>query len=244
VGTSRTNPPARFNTKTEWIHAQLRDEIASGRFAAGSRLRLTHLAERFGTSEIPVREALRMLQQEGLVAIESHRGATVANVSGEQLLEAIVIRTYLEILALTEATPLHSDQTLAGVRSVLGRMDELAAQGTSKAATRFSEMNREFHRRLYEPCPYPLLRVQINDLWDQVWRTRSRSLFLVQPEHMVRVQAEHRAIADAVEAGDVTGAETVAKQHRASNIQAWRRIIDSSDDTPGDPAPQPQRATS
>ena len=96
---------AGFQTKTEWIYAQLRDMITSGELPSGERLPLAPLAERFGTSEIPVREAMRMLQRDGLVRIESHRGATVASVSWEQLYEAIFMRSYLEILAIQEAVP-------------------------------------------------------------------------------------------------------------------------------------------
>ena len=100
---------AGFQTKTEWIYSQLRDMITSGELPSGSRLPLAPLAERFGTSEIPVREAMRMLQSDRMVRIESHRGATVASVSWEQLYESIFVRSYLEILAIQEAVPLHDD---------------------------------------------------------------------------------------------------------------------------------------
>jgi DNA-binding GntR family transcriptional regulator len=226
VATPRTSGAARFHTKTEWIHSELRDEIASGGLAAGTRLRLTQLAERFGTSEIPVREALRMLQQEGLVAIESHRGATVANVSWEQLYEAILIRTHLEVLAVREATPHHTPETLAAIAALLDRMDELAKGTSSKAPNRFSEANRDFHRLLYEPAPYPLLLEQIQELWDRVWRTRSQSLFYMEREHMVRVQSDHRELYEAVSGNDVKRATALAEDHRETNLTAWRRIID------------------
>lgn len=224
----------RFNTKTEWIYAELRDAIRSGALAAGTRLRLSELAERFGTSEIPVREALRMLHQDGLVQIESHRGATVASVSWEQLFEAILIRTYLEVLAVREATPHHTSETLADLKRVLEKMDELAESSSPKAPERFSEANREFHRRLYDPCPYPLLRDQIQDLWDRVWRTRSQSLFYLEREHMLRVQADHREIHDAIAAGDGDRAARLAERHRDSNLAAWRRTIANATATAGD----------
>jgi len=215
----------RFHTKTEWIYAELRAMIASGNLVAGTRLRLTHLAEQFGTSEIPVREALRMLQQDGLVSIESHRGATVADVSWEQLYEAILIRTHLEILAVREATPHHTPGTLAQVLAALEKMDGLAKSSSPKAAGRFSEANRDFHRRLYDPCPYPLLRDQIQELWDRVWRTRSQSLFYLEREHMFRVQADHRDIYEAIADGDAERAARLATRHRESNLSAWERII-------------------
>jgi DNA-binding GntR family transcriptional regulator len=229
-----------FQTKTEWIYAQVRGMIASGELAADTRLPLAQLAERFGTSEIPVREALRMLQRDGLVRIESHRGATVAGVSWEQLYEAIFVRTYLEILAIAEAVPMHTTETLGPLREPLARMDRHARSSSRKAADGFSEANRTFHRLLYAPCPYSLLTGEIEDLWDRVWRTRSQSLFYMERGHMARVQADHRKMVEAVEARNVAEAVSLATTHRESNLAAWRRIIDQATTAPSPPQPEPQ----
>jgi DNA-binding GntR family transcriptional regulator len=215
-----------YQTKTEWIYAQVRGMIASGELASDTKLPLAQLAERFGTSEIPVREALRMLQQDGLVRIESHRGASVAGVSWEEVYDAIFVRTHLEILALSEAVPLHTEETLAPARSALTEMDRLVASTRRTAPDAFSEANRVFHRLLYEPVPSPVLKAQIEELWDRVWRTRSNSLFTMEREHMARVQEDHHGMIDAVEAGDVRGAASLATRHREKNLAAWRRIID------------------
>ena len=66
-----------FITKTDWVYNRLRAEILGGSLKPDDRLRLTALARRFEISEMPVREALRMLQRDGLISFESHRGATV-----------------------------------------------------------------------------------------------------------------------------------------------------------------------
>jgi DNA-binding GntR family transcriptional regulator len=218
-----------FQTKTEWIYSQLRDMITSGELAAGSRLPLAPLAERFGTSEIPVREAMRMLHRDGLVTIESHRGATVATVSWTQLYEAIFIRSYLEILAAEESVTRHDDTTLEPVLKSLLEMDELATQPHSgEVASAFSVANRAFHLQLYEPCPYPLLVTEITDLWDRLWRTRSQSLFYMAREQMLRVQEEHREMYEAARTGDVDRATAAAEKHREGNLQAWARIIEET----------------
>lgn len=234
-----------YQTKTEWIYAQVREMIASGELASDTKLPLAQLAERFGTSEIPVREALRMLQQDGLVRIESHRGATVAGVSWEELYDAIFVRTHLEVLALTEAVPLHTDETLEPVRSALTEMDRLASSATRGAPDAFSEANRAFHRLLYAPVPSALLKEQIEELWDRVWRTRSRSLFMMERDHMARVQEDHRGMVEAVEARDLRRAASLATQHRDKNLAAWRRIIDRVSTTaahPGSPRPTEEAA--
>lgn len=215
-----------YQTKTEWIYAQLRDMIHGGEMAAGARLPLAPLAQRFGTSEIPVREALRMLQRDGLVTIESHRGATVSGVSWEQLFEAIVIRTHLEVLAVEAATPHHDADTLADLRQRLRTLDAFAASPSPSSADDFSAANRDFHRALYAPGPFPLLQEQIQELWDRVWQTRSQSLFYMAREQMERAQHDHHAMVDAVEAGDVQAAVRLAAEHRTGNLSAWRAIID------------------
>lgn len=227
-----------YQTKTEWIYAQVREMIASGELASDMKLPLAQLAERFGTSEIPVREALRMLQQDGLVRIESHRGATVAGVSWEQLYDAIHVRTYLEILAGSEAVPFHTDETLAEVGGPLAEMDRLVGSSKRSAPDTFSDANRAFHRLLYDPGPSVLLKEEIQQLWDRVWRTRTRSLFTMERDHMARVQDDHRGMVAAVEARDVERFAALATTHREKNLAAWRRIIDHASTTtrtPGSP---------
>jgi DNA-binding GntR family transcriptional regulator len=219
-------PVRGYQTKTEWIYAQLRDMIHAGEFASGDRLPLAPLAERFGTSEIPVREALRMLQRDGLVTIESHRGATVSGVSWEELYEAMLIRTHLEILAVEEAVPRHTVETVADLRRKLEHLDRLAESLSPRSADEFSLANREFHRALYAPGPFPLLLEEIQDLWDRVWRTRSQSLFYMAREQMERAQHDHHAMIEAVEAKDVDEAVRLATAHRDGNLAAWRTIIE------------------
>ena len=68
-----------FATKSEWVYEQLRRRILAGTYKPDDRLRLTELAREFNMSEMPVREALRMLQRDGLIEMHSHRGASVAN---------------------------------------------------------------------------------------------------------------------------------------------------------------------
>ena len=68
-----------FTTKTEWVYQQLRARILGGKDKLDPRLRLSTLAQEFRISEMPVREALRMLQRDGLVSMESHRGATIVD---------------------------------------------------------------------------------------------------------------------------------------------------------------------
>lgn len=213
----------RFETKSEWVYARLREMIIGGELPSGERLRLTQLAERFRTSEMPVREALRMLQQDDLVVMESHRGATVATVTWERVYEAVLVRMHLEVLASREAAGHHDEQSVEGLRELLGRMDRMAER---HRGIDFSEANRRFHTLAYEPCPHQMLKTEIQQLWDTVWQTRSRSLFRMKPDRMRPAQHEHRALVDAFGAGDGDAADAAARTHMKHTLTAWRSLRD------------------
>jgi DNA-binding GntR family transcriptional regulator len=215
----------RFQTKTEWVYRRIRDMITSGRVRSGERLRLTQLADDLQVSEMPVREALRMLQRDGMIVFKSHRGATVADVTWEAVYQAVLVRMYLEVLATETATPHFDQRRLRKLGDLVERMEQMAEKGQS---LEFSRANRIFHQTLYEPCPYSLLRDEIERLWDQMWRSRSGSLFALHPERMQQAQVEHHAIFRAVAAGDPTAAAAAAEEHRVNTLAVWAQIVNEN----------------
>lgn len=214
----------RFQTKAEWVYAGLREMIATGELAPGERLPMAQLAERFQTSEMPVREALRMLQRDGLVQMESHRGATVAVVDWDRVVEIVSVRMHLEVLAAAEAAAYHTAaQTLAPIDELVRRMDRLVER---RRATEFSDANRRFHTMLYEPIPSPVLKEEIQSLWERMWRVRSQPLFRMDPDRARLAQHEHRAMLDAVGRQDPEAAEAAARTHRDATLEAWNSIAE------------------
>jgi DNA-binding GntR family transcriptional regulator len=209
-----------FTTKTDWVYHRLRAEILDGSLKPDDRLRLTSLARRFETSEMPVREALRMLQRDGLVSFESHRGATVIKLSLQRAAEIVAVRMHLEVLATAEAVPHHTAESLAELAEILERMDR---QAEARQAQRFSEGNRRFHTLLYAPGPNRTLTEEIQVLWDRVWRARAQSIFALDPMRMQAAQAEHWAIFKAARAGDPDGAAEASMRHRANTLASWKR---------------------
>jgi len=217
-----------FTTKTDWVYEQLRARILDGQHKGDGRLRLTALAREFQISEMPVREALRMLQRDGLVRMENHRGATVINLSWEHAAEIVSMRMHLEVLALREATGRHSSREIEEIGELLRRMDGDAA---ASRADSFSQGNREFHTRLYAPGSNDALKREIQDLWDQVWRARAASIFALDRERMVRAQAEHRKLFAAVRRSDPDAAAAAMERHRAQTMESWQRIVASAGET-------------
>ena len=214
-----------FTTKTDWVYEQLRARILGGQHKADGRLRLTALAQEFQISEMPVREALRMLQRDGLVRMENHRGATVVTLSWAHAAEIVSMRMHLEVLATREATGRHSAASLEEIGALLRRMDDDAAAGR---AERFSQGNREFHTKLYAPGPNAALKQEIQDLWDRVWRARAASIFAVDCNRMTQAQAEHRKILAAVRRGDAEAAGAAMERHRMLTMASWQRIVASA----------------
>lgn len=226
---ARGSDTPAFETKSQWAYRRLRDMIAGGELPPGSRLILRKLAEDFGLSEMPVREALRMLQRDGLVDFQSHRGAVVSPISREEVIEGVSVRMWLEVLAVREAVPRHTRSSLASVERELGRAENAAA---SRAGARFSAANRGFHGAVEAPAD-EIVRMMIDELWDRVWQARrTLSLFVLAPERIGEAQTEHRALAKAVLRRDVDAAADAMARHRESSLTAWRKALDRVGEAP------------
>src|SRR5262245_4593969 len=210
-----------FTTKTEWVYTTLRGRITTGAVKPGNRLRLTELALELGVSEMPVREALRMLDRDRLVTMESHRGAAVVDLSLELAAEIVTIRTHLELLAFEDAIGRHVEADLVALDLLLNRMAKALARGDAK---RFSEINRNFHRALYAPGRNQTLKGEIEDLWDRLWLTRDRSIFALKPERMIEAHREHIEMAEMLRTGKKRSALKAAKKHRTATVAAWAEI--------------------
>jgi DNA-binding GntR family transcriptional regulator len=209
-------------TKTEYAYAELHRRIVQGEVAGGTRLRLRALAGELNLSEMPIREALRLLQRDGLIRFESHRGATVTDVSAEQVMERLAIRTWLEVLATEQAVPLHTPESVAALRAALSRA---AAAAGEHDWLRFTAENRAFHELVELPAN-PLLRETIAAEWDRVWQARRRSsLFAILPARMEQAQTEHRALLDALAEGSCEAAVKAMTDHRRHTLEAWRQAF-------------------
>jgi DNA-binding GntR family transcriptional regulator len=209
-------------TKTEYAYAELRRRIVHGEMSAGTRLRLRQLADELNLSEMPIREALRLLQRDGLISFESHRGATVTDVSAEQVIDRISVRMWLEVLATEDASTQHTPKALTAMGSALDRAD---AAAKAENWTRYTRENRTFHELVEEPAS-EFLRALIAAEWDRVWQARRQfSLFVMRPARMQQAQAEHRAIYDGLCAGDPGAAVAAMTEHRRHTLEAWRQAF-------------------
>jgi len=183
----------------------LRDLILAGSLGIGVPLKQEVLAKRFGVSRIPVREALKRLEAEGLVDHTPHQGSVVAAQSIPQLLEALDIRVGLEARALKLAIPNMKAADFKAAREIINRYDG------SESPREWSELNLEFHLALYRPCGRRKLLRMIEDLV----RGMGIHLRALQSYKVGRKvpQEEHRLILRACQDKDVALAVRLLERH-------------------------------
>lgn len=225
-----TTSPMRAKSDPQALHKtirdQLRQEILSGVLPAGTQLRQDALATRFQASRIPVREALRQLEAEGLITHKLHRGAEVAGMSVEQICEMLDIRVALECHAAKLAVP-------NMVESDYEAMDRiLAAYGESDRVADWAEYNRRFHLALSAPANNRRLRRLIEEYCLNTDRYTHVAMSIATGKD--RPQADHYRIVEACRARDVTHVVTLLEEHileTKKELMARARAEDSSSDT-------------
>ncbi len=216
-----------YKTKAQVAYDSLREAILNGSLAPGRRLIGRTLAVGLGMSEIPVREAIQQLNREGLVALVPHAGARVSDLQVGGLAEILLIRSELEDLATRLAVGHLTHETFAHLERQMVEMDAIIASGNYES---YGMMNRVFHRTIYDVIPYPQLRAIILHLWNQ--EPRARSVFVLNPTRVRASHGEHRAIIEALRAGD---GERAGALVRAQKLQAMEAL--SHPTRPERPAP-------
>ena len=149
-----------YVSKTDLVAALVRELIITGELAAGEQLRQRDLAQRFGVSQTPVREAMRRLESEGLLVCDTHQGFTVVAPDEGRLEENFRIRAALESLGASLAARRIDASGLARLRGLNDQMRALADHDPA-----YAELNREFHFTVYEYAHSPLLLSLMRLLW-------------------------------------------------------------------------------
>lgn len=191
------------------VAGQLRTEILHGEIAPGSRLSQLSLAERFGVSRIPVRDALQLLAGEGLVHPTSNATAVVTGMSVPELQELYELREAVEPMATQIAVPNVGRADILTMRKQLTIMEENVDARAWLAA------NADFHAAVYKRASRP----RMIELVEQLRRLTDRYLYMHlevigQTEHL---HAEHLAILAAVESGDAALAARLTREHLATS---------------------------
>ena len=189
------------------VAAYLREAILGGTLKPGDRIRQEEIAERLGASRLPVREALRMLEAEGLTEHQAHKGARVPRLTQHEVEVIYRMRERLEPLALTESLGTLDESDHERLEEVQQRIEE------NDDVEKFLDLDREFHMLTYSGCTIDPLTSMVTRLWNSTQHYRRAYVALGGRNRMWVVNSEHRLILDAVVRRDELDAERYLAGH-------------------------------
>lgn len=205
-------------SKAEMAYQAILEGVQQGRYAPGSRLVLAQLATELKMSVVPVREAVRMLQQDGLVAYERNVGATVVGI------DPVEYRNTMETLALVEGfstaqcAPLVTGADLQRAREINDQMRRVLEEFDP---VQFTTLNKQFHSTLYEHHQNAHILDLVHRGWNRLAALRS-STFAYVPGRAHASVDEHDHLLDLIARGaSFEAIETAARQHRLNTLEAY-----------------------
>ena len=193
----------------------LREAILKGDLKPGERLMELQLASKLGVSRTPIREAIRMLEQEGLAVTMPRRGAEVAKMTLKDMEDVLEIRDALDELAVRLACGKISEEQLGQLVEV---KEEFEASTKSKDVKKIAEADVRFHDIIYEATGNPKLVTLLNNLREQVYRYRVE--YLKRKECHAQLLAEHQEIIDAITGKQVERAMKATCRHIDNQVEA------------------------
>lgn len=214
---------SRRPTAQDAVLAALREDILTGVLAPGDQLVQEALAERYGVSRVPLREALKMLESEGQVVNHPHRGYFVAELSVADLREVYHLRALLERAALTAAVPLLDEADVDVIAGLCEDVDTAAREGDVLA---MAEANRRFHFALFDAAALPRLSRLLRQLWEAT--DAYRALYYQQSVNRSRVLEEHDSMIAALRDRDVDRVVALHDEHRAQSVAAVETMLTAS----------------
>lgn len=208
---------------------RLQEQIHSGELAVGTWLRQGRIAEEFGISRTPVREAISALHARGLVEVIQNRGARVRRLSVREIREAYVVRAELEGVAAALAAELASDEQVERLKMA----EELFAQALAELSSgedvvhgreTWRRANDIFHEAVLEASGNATLRAVVDSVYERIPRNLTWAGLDGEPRRLRANIAEHRAVREAIEAGDAAAARRAMVDHvlRSADLVARR----------------------
>jgi DNA-binding GntR family transcriptional regulator len=211
----------RHVTAQDAVLAALREDIRTGRLAPGEQIVQESLAERYGVSRVPLREALKTLESEGQATYYPHRGYFVTELSVADLLEVYRLRALLEAEAIRAAVPTLGDDDVAALADLAAAVDAASGRGDLAEVT---VANRRFHFALFDAAGMPRLSRLLRQLWEAT--DAYRSLYFQAEPNRERVAAEHAAMVAALRARDADAVVVLHDRHRQNSVVAVRALLE------------------
>jgi DNA-binding GntR family transcriptional regulator len=220
---------ARHRTKQAFAYQTLRDAIMRCELRPSERLIIGDLARRLNVSIIPVREAIQMLQSEGLVVTVPHAGATVSPVSRESIQDVFTVLEALEVAATRLVAERADTAELNALEKLVDGMNKAVA---SKRYAEWASLNTEFHLTIGALPGLPMLREMTERVlarWGRIRRFFFRGVLVHRAE---QAQQEHRTMLAAMRARDLAALDDVVRQHNRRALDSYMHYLDSQNEAP------------
>jgi len=216
-------------TKTDAAYQTLRSWIEDGRLPPGARLKVGALARQMAFSPTPVREALRLLQADGVADNRPHKGMIVAEYPIQTVEETFALRALLEPVAVEWTAQNASEQQISQIAKIHSQFVRSVASGSMQLTA--AKLNAEWHRALAESCGSRLLGEFIMRLWSTVpmeamWLSANGAASV----------AEHSTVMEALVQRNSTASSAAMKRHIVAGL---RRNRDRPTNTPGTKTGEP-----
>jgi DNA-binding GntR family transcriptional regulator len=209
----------RAPTKQERVYAAIRERILSGAYGPGFRVVIDSLADEFAVSALPVREAIRRLEAEGLVIYRPNAGAQVSPADPALFDQEMQVLAVLEGYATALAAPLLDAELVARLTDITDSMEQAMSELDS---LEFGRRNQQFHKLIGEACPNPSLVALLGDIARRMDAIR-RTVFVQIPYRGAASVAEHRELISLIATrADQHTIELFARQHKLNTAETFR----------------------
>lgn len=204
------------------VYHTLRDAILKGELEPGERLMEIHLAERLGVSRTPVREAIRMLEKEGLAVTYPRKGAQVAKMTIKDLEDVLEIREVLDVLSSRNACDKITEKELEQLEVVLQEQRDAVKSGKVR---KIVEKDESFHNIIYHVADNPKLQEILFGLREQMYRYRYE--YVKNEDILKNLLIEHAQIIEALKNRDKKGVEKIMVLHLENQYKVVKETIHS-----------------
>lgn len=202
------------------VFQTLRDAILKGKLKPGERLMEMHLANKLGVSRTPIREAIRMLEKEGLAVTVPRKGAMVANMTEKDLENVLEIRDALDELSVRTACMRATDEDFSNLKKAMGAFEK-ACKGNDVRL--IVDRDEKFHDIIYRMTDNEKLIEIIGNLREQMYRYRYE--YVKDRANYSVLVDEHKKILDGLKERNVDFVQNIMHQHLANQVNAVRSLI-------------------
>jgi DNA-binding GntR family transcriptional regulator len=197
----------RSNVASERIADVLRQAILSGELPPGTRIVQEEVAARLGSSRLPVRDALRILETEGLANLKANSGAWVAQLDLSECQAIYQVREAVEPLVLRQSIPFLTVRDIAELERLQAEIENV------DDIEHRLVIDRQFHLLTYSACPVELLQSMATRFWNTTQHYRRAYARITQGQRQWVINAQHRLMIDAIKRADLEDAEALIAAH-------------------------------